>query len=292
MALGVGGSGGYQNTSIPVSTYPLIMGGWCIATTLPGTNLIASAISCGQSSVARNHMVVGIVDNGGTKFAAIHTDNGTSFETLHTLGSLTVAANQWVYVIGRFISATNRRMSAFSNTGIGSNSSVTNITLASLNRFTLGQEADSTTNGIVGGVAEAWFADTDIYDSAADLPNDLIFQLALYGPLSIPSVANKLIDYQSLKSSNDSIGKQTAVGSFFRSKYGEQQWSLAGTGQSNFAHVYLPNRIQTSLLTNPALNALKRQNSFGGAGSPFFRKSLSPLGTRVGSRQIQGYMNG
>lgn len=126
----------------------------------------------------------------------------SSTTTANGTANASMAVNEWFFVIARFIASNNRRLAVMpSGTwAVGHDFNTVGLTV-SATKMALGcfsATADSKfSNSAVG---EFWITDGDIGDPAAPLDDDLVRQLALYGPLSVPHVAPLLTDYLSLRS--------------------------------------------------------------------------------------------
>ncbi len=114
-----------------------------------------------------------------------------------------VITGQWTFVISRFIGIANRRQSILSPGGAITHSTNT-FSVADTARVILSIGASTVSSGgtpaewVNGRVAEFWGTNTDVgFDSASDLPNTLVRQLAYGGPFSVPRVANTVAEYHS-----------------------------------------------------------------------------------------------
>lgn len=118
----------------------------------------------------------------------------------------TTTANQWAFVLGRFINATNRRISVLQYDGsIIHAQSTTSRAPTGLDSVAIGGRITSSPDQFFGGfVGEFWYTDTDIQPGGAQLENALLMKLALGGPFSVPHVAKSLVEYRSLRTGLDS----------------------------------------------------------------------------------------
>lgn len=119
----------------------------------------------------------------------------------------TVAAGKWFYVVGRYISATNRRISVLDPSGSASHAqSTTSTVLTTLVRMNIGafQNTGAASTFFDGYLAEFWYANADIQPDGAQLQDATLRQLAYYGPFSIPSIGQNLLEYRSFYSSQGS----------------------------------------------------------------------------------------
>ena len=114
----------------------------------------------------------------------------------------TVTANQWAFVVARFVSATIRRMSVLQYGGsIAQGLSTTSDTPAGLDTMAIGALYHSAPTEYWGGdIAELWYTNTDIQPDGLQLQNNTLRQLAYGGPFSVPHIADKIIEYRSFES--------------------------------------------------------------------------------------------
>lgn len=217
---------GLVNNATPVNSwYPYSMGCWYKPDV---TNQTGLALSIGNTGISRDAISVGMK----TGQFYINADNGTQFSDLNT--SFSSTNTLWAYMVARFISATNRRLSFWHESGnYQKMSDATNVPAGTaFNQMAIGFRNDQQANiTFQGSIEHVWFADSDIApDSAADLPDSMFFQMAYHGPTSIPGLATKLIDYLPLTGGIDPVGGRIHNGNqFFRGKYGFQEWVPAIT---------------------------------------------------------------
>lgn len=110
----------------------------------------------------------------------------------------TIGYNEWMYVVGRFISPTNRRLSVLrANGNINHSNSTGSVSPTTLARMTLGAywSNGSASGFFTGRMAEFWFADADVQPDGAQLDNSMLHQLARRGPLSMPHLQPVLVEY-------------------------------------------------------------------------------------------------
>ena len=127
----------------------------------------------------------------------IEAFDGTT-EDIATAG--TVVANQWTFLIGRFISSSNRRLSVqpFSGTPVHAQGTTAITPGGSLVTYLANTQIDGTPSSFFSGyIAEVWFVRADIQADGAQLQNTTLWQLAFGGPLSMPHIAKDLFSYQS-----------------------------------------------------------------------------------------------
>lgn len=156
--------------------------------------------------------VIGLYDTAVTNtwLACIFTTATSLTASSNTVGTAVSAAggsiplaNQWTFVLARFISSTNRWNNWLQDRGgFGQAQNVTSNTPTSLDTFAIGHAKVSTPTAFIGGiVAEAWYADSDIpgADPAAALDPSLLRKIAFEGPFSYPPLAEKIVEWRGLR---------------------------------------------------------------------------------------------
>lgn len=179
-----------------VSTgYPLSVGFWFNMLSVSATfNILFSYADTG----ADNHSLRIQID--ASEILAINAvAGGTSANgTIATA----IVAGAWNYVVGRFITATNRRISCLRTSGITHGQNTTSRAPTSLDTIALGISQDLTPDSPCDAlIAEFWYADRDIQPGGGVLDNAMVKQLAFGGPLSVPIVANNIVEYLPLRDS-------------------------------------------------------------------------------------------
>lgn len=219
------------NPASPVtgSGYPFTCAAW-VFPALAATNMAIFALA--NSATATNLLC--IRKSGADVFQITANDGATTNGT----STGTLAVNTWGFVIGRFISATNRRMSIlFPNGSIEHVQNTTSRTPTGLNRVDIGALGNSTVaqfwNGVIG---EVWWTNTDIQPDGGQLSDNLVRQLAFGGPWSAPHVMEDLIEYHSLRRSLPTAAHY--LDSYF-SKFGKQNWTNNNNGRMGI-HPSLP----------------------------------------------------
>lgn len=291
------GNLGLINTSFPIlSGYPLCFGGWCYPLNLSTGGIF---LQVAQGGSTNNNWCLAYAGTGGNWFG--RRSNGSTADQLNS--TITPASN-WVYVWGRFISSTIFRWGIWDpNSGLQQFSSVSTITFgAAFDRAGIGLSSDTilSQGNVQGFIAHVWWTDADIYDSGSDLPTSMIFQLAKHGPLSYSHITPLLVDYLPLRSGMAGGLLSKRNGEFFSSKYGPatQAWTAQNLNEgTTTANGWDPPHIGRNIpgsqarLIHPPMYQLRRLLS-SSALSIDFRKTLSGIGGRMGTRQTHGYMNG
>jgi len=147
-------------------------------------------------------------DTGADTYLSINQTSGNLWQiTATAAGSANnattgaVTANSWFFIVGRFISATNRRLAVLAPDGSASAvQATTSRTMSSIDTMTLGQRLSSTSNQpFAGRLANFWYTNNDVQPDGAALTDSLLRQLAYGGPFSVPSIANTIIEHRSLR---------------------------------------------------------------------------------------------
>lgn len=125
-----------------------------------------------------------------------------------TTSNATVALGEWFYVVGRFITNSNRRLAVLrSSTWAVEHSNATVGQAATLSRMALGIfSASSDSKPANAQAGEFWICDGDMGpDPTLPLDDDLVRKLAFDGPFSVPHVAPMVVDYLSLRSGSEAV---------------------------------------------------------------------------------------
>lgn len=156
-----------------------------------------------------------------------------------------ISANQWIFGLGRFISSTNRWVqgalfdSPDGGAVVSGQSSTTVAAPTGMDsNYLAAQEISSGPTNFFGGlIAEIWWLNGDVYgaDPAASLNSAVVRELAQNGPFSIPSIANNLIEYRSLRSGGDSSWDRIRA---IYCPFGESKWiDIAGVSFNQVAPI-------------------------------------------------------
>lgn len=124
-----------------------------------------------------------------------------SLGTVEAAGPL-LTPGEWTFCVARMISTTNRRLSVYQASGVITHSSSTDSSApSSFNTMRIGNSYnnDNEQHSWRGDICEWALWNADIYDSAADLPDSLLMQLAFRGPLSLIRSLPDLLEYRSLR---------------------------------------------------------------------------------------------
>lgn len=221
------------DTKLLSTGYPMTMAGWVYPTTTGTSRTFLNWADTGTtnhyftlSQLATNQWACGAAAGG-----AVNNASGG-----------TVTANQWYFVIGRYITSTNRRLSVLSRTGLASASTTTSRAPTSLDRLGIGGPSNALAGIYFTGVmAECWFANADVgVDAASNLTLDFVHQLAHCGPFSVPRIAQNIVEYRSLRK-NLVTADQNMIDDYWSPDF--QTWTAEGGPVLSF-HPPLPYRYQ------------------------------------------------
>lgn len=179
----------------PTTGYPISFGAWVNTPAASGTAKFIWSIS--RTSVADEYLFMRVGTTNLASIGARQTGGGDTVANAATA----LAAGTWNYVVGRFTSATNRRIAVLQSTGVVEhNQSTTNIAPASMNAYAYGVSLSSSNDAFFGGlIAETWLTNTDIQADGAQLQDATIRQLAYGGPFSIPHIMKDIVEYHSFR---------------------------------------------------------------------------------------------
>lgn len=202
----------------PLVAYPYTVGLWA----RPTTNGVEKAFFSLIDTAAANQF------NTVTQGAAdAWTISARAGGTIDSVSVGTVTANQWAFIVARFISATNNRLSVLQYDG--SAVAVQRVTSrafpTSAETIALGVRPVSPTPDryFDGQIGEFWYTATDIQEDGDVLQDALLRQLAYGGPFSVPHIAKDIIEYRSLRKHPTSDGDQ--IGEQYHGRFGRQVWT-------------------------------------------------------------------
>jgi hypothetical protein len=211
------------NPAAPVisTLLPLSMGCWFYVPVLPGAGQTIMAVS--DANATAQHFVRFTLAGFGNRVPSIETIAGGSTNVRSVTGS--ISAGQWCYMVGRWIGASDRWVSAlFADGAITHGQATVNRSLTGLDTVSFGGRRDSAGSSAFMSVqvAEAWVANVDVQPGGGQLSNDLMRQLAYGGPLSLPHIADNLVLYRSFRSAiaEDAMDEHSAPS--------PQTWNVEG----------------------------------------------------------------
>lgn len=179
-------------TAFAICVYPFTVGFWVYIPSISANMTIWSECDTGTTN---NYYSVRATT---TAFTIVARGGGTENSGTATASLLTGA---WNYVIARFISATNRRISVFNRNGIVHAQVTTNTTKSATGMENIGYLRTSAgiTEQFTGYVGELWMALKDIQGDGAQLLNSTLVSIAFNGPLKYVNPQNSLAYYFSFK---------------------------------------------------------------------------------------------
>jgi hypothetical protein len=191
MSLSFAGAQWLNNTSPPITDYPITVGCW-VRPAAAG-NVFRSIWQLSKAGDPSDRFA--LYQWTGSVWCALVSVSGA--DTALTAG--TVTATSWHFLVARFISATNRRLAVLNVNGSTAHAQST----TSAQPLTQAEEAlgANVTGGdpYTGLLAEFWRTNTDIQVDAAQLSDSTLRQLAYGGPFSVPNIAGTILEYRSFR---------------------------------------------------------------------------------------------
>lgn len=219
------------NSATAVKALPFTVGCW-VQPMAASTNVVIWACNAG-SAFNDGYGLVWTSPN----YIALATASGINQALATAAGIL----SSWSYVVARWISTTNIRISVLNSDGTVAHaqdvtSTTTNTSL--ITAETMGAGNTTPNRLFTGLVAEWWLALADVQPDGGQLSEHTLRQLAFGGPFSLPSLETSLVDYRSLRNNLDSASD---VGiDYFGSKLGRQVWTKSATPPILSTHPPLP----------------------------------------------------
>lgn len=210
------------NTASLITAVPFTIGFWFKPAALNINQIIWSATQVASST---NYFEMGI---NSVAFPLIGADDGAG-ETQGNGDSARPVVDTWMFMLGRFISATNRRMAILYPSGVATIDhcqDITSRTPASVGAMAIGVKY--VTSPILptdGKIGEFWAANIDVQADGAQLNNEFMRALAFNGPFAFPHIEQALVDYRSLRQhpTLNSLGETHTI-----SPLGPQTWVATG----------------------------------------------------------------
>lgn len=236
-----------RNSAPPLTDYPMTVGMW----------LYPTAVGTAQSPF-------GLYDTGTTNnYLELRLSTGSVIGAAAAAGgaaaagnvTATLTNNKWHYVVGRFISATNRRIAVLYPDGsVDHGNSTTNRAPTGMDAMVLGvRETSSPGSYFDGAIAEFWITNTDIQADGAQLDASLLRQLAYSGPWSVPHTDKDIVDYRKLFSAIGS--EQDSLGEWDGGAKGRQTW-VNTNGVACTFHPPLASNYATPYAQTPAFGMM------------------------------------
>lgn len=181
-----------------ITVVPLTIGMWVYPTTT-GTR----RDFFGLSNDGNTSEYMGIHQAAANTWAIYAGTSAAS--TIATGGAVT--ANQWAFLIARFVASDNRKLDVLESGGaVTAVTSVVSRVTTGINKMTIGSTETSAgfVNPFTGILAEFWYTNTDIQADGGALDAAMLRQLAYGGPFSVPHVAANVVEYRSFLASGPS----------------------------------------------------------------------------------------
>jgi hypothetical protein len=194
MAVAFDGAGDRLTNAAPAFiTYPFTVAAW-VSPAQSGT--AACWWSLGSTS-ASQFFRIGQPNTTATFLADADAGSGAA-----NAQAGTITVNGWHFVLGRFISATNRRLAVLNTNGSIAHGQNTTSRAPAVNATAIGARLDSGSydQEYQGRIAEFWMCDADIQADGAQLQDWMVRQLAYYGPFSVPHLAASIVEYRAFRS--------------------------------------------------------------------------------------------
>lgn len=174
----IGASYAFYLPDWQVPQYPFTVGCWASTEASAGT-----IVSFPDISASNVWFRLGV---DATPAFYIGARAGGAGEQTAAAGTINTGSPAWHYVLGRFISSTNRRISCLHPDGSTSHAqSTTNRSTSGVNGIYVGGLYGSTgyTDLMTGAVGELWWASGDIQPDGGQTNDDMLRTLAYRGPL-------------------------------------------------------------------------------------------------------------
>lgn len=181
------------NSAPAFTDVPFTVGMWVRPSTI---GAVRACFSMGDNNVSlSNYCFLGQTAADNWRIAAVVA--GATGQTNTGI----VVANKYVFLIGRFISAVNRRIAVLNPDGSAVHGqNVTSKILTGIDNMTIGATVTSTVDNLFdGSISEFWYTNTDIQPDGAQLNDALLRQLAYGGPFSVSSIVKDIIEYRSMR---------------------------------------------------------------------------------------------
>lgn len=224
-----------QNIDAPITTFPVTVGFWFNLIALPITQRYMWSLA--DTGTSNNYFSLGFDSTPALQIGA--AAGGISATSSVATASV---ADRWSYVVGRFISATNRRISALHPSGLVEHAQNTSSRSPSgIDAVALGiRTGSSPTLPVSARIAEYWIFNGDIQADGAQLADAWVRQLAYGGPFSMAHVAAGLVDYRAFRQ----VPPAERFNDVYEGPFGRQNWSPVNSPTTTF-HVPLPPRYVT-----------------------------------------------
>ena len=186
-----------RGVGAPLTTVPFSIGFWC----KPVADNTTAEITLYNSALATDNRFRITVQQFGTFDALSSITAAGTADTTADANSPSTVAGDWVFVLARYISATNRRIHVLTKRdGIVSSASTTSLTPSGINSMVIHNDGMGAANGFAGiNIAEFWLANADVQIDGAVIQPALMNQLAFGGPFNVMQVAKSVREYHSFR---------------------------------------------------------------------------------------------
>lgn len=187
------------DTSPLILAPPFTVAAWCLFSGAIGVS--STLPMMGLSSISDDSNYFTVVKGSADKWNINASDTATGADSVATATSVVV--DKWYFVVGRFISGSNRRLAVLYPDGsiehVNSTVSKTPSNIARLGIGALDRQTSTLRyNGLIG---EWWWANVDIQSDGGQLDEHLMRYLARNGPFSMPNLAKDVIQYYGMRRS-------------------------------------------------------------------------------------------
>jgi hypothetical protein len=137
------------------------------------------------------------------------TFTGTNGTDSFSIAAGTETAGAWEFVICRLVSATNRWISSL-NTSTGAITHTQDTTLCALsgcNTLDVCSHSFSGNSDSILLANEFWYLGSDVQSDGGQIAAGLFWQLAYYGPFSVPYLSQSVIEYKTLRQDPSARGR-------------------------------------------------------------------------------------
>lgn len=200
------------NTSPAITTYPFTVGFWAYWDGATGDR-VAWALT---STTGQAYEIALNASSQWVLFAGTSSTTGTPAQ-----------ANGWTFLLGRFISATNRILFTFHPNGtVFQTQSTTNVT-QTVTQMVLGAYYDTAPSQVwSGGIAEFWYMNRDISPATTTMITNTARELKHRGPFSFTPYRSNIVEYRSFQAclSTD----EDVLGDVYYGSAGRQTWTKNG----------------------------------------------------------------
>lgn len=212
-----------------ITTYPFSVGAWFQPLDVAGTYTVFSI-----SDITTDNTFLSIRQSVATLVISAAAGGPANNATI----SNALTSGEWSYFVGRFISATNRKLAIWTptqSTVIQHATTGTSRNPAGLDSVSWGVRWSALPGEYLNGtLAGCWWTDSDIQADGAQLQDAMLLRLAKFGPLGIPHIRNNLIEYWPR---NPIGGRRNSFPDmdYYSGRFGRQAWLTTNGAPWGFA---------------------------------------------------------